>query len=240
MPNAFNTTAELKKHPTKLAILPIGATEQHSDHLPLNTDTLVVEVVAQRVSEKLDAYCLPALPFSISHMHRGSRGTVWLRNSTLTAVIRDLAMSLQHESFSQLAILNGHGGNFVLVPVVQDLNLEFPNFLTMTYDIWEGIPQSGIFEELSGLIHADEFETSSILHLQEGAVKKSEIRDQKTEPDRELLRYVPFHQFSEQTHGGNPSKATAEKGKKGIELMINKVAESIQGTVKKVGKYKKL
>lgn len=240
MPTAFNTTKELKQHPTRMAILPVGATEQHGAHLPLITDTLVVEAVAQRVAEKLDAYCLPALPFSISQMHRGSRGTVWLRNSTLAAVLRDIAVSLQHEKFSQMVMINGHGGNFILVPIVQDLNLEFPHFLTMSYDASEGIPESGIFETSPPLIHADEFETSSVLYLKEELVKRSEIRDQTLEPDRELLRYLPFGKFSKLTHGGCPSKGTAEKGKRGIDFMVNRLVKNIQNTLKKVAKHKKL
>src|SRR5215510_3564632 len=111
---AENTTDEIRRGRPRMAILPVGATEQHSRHLPLATDTLVVEAVAQRVAKKLNAYCLPALPFSISHMHRGSHGSVWLRNQTLVSVVRDIAVSVRHDGFKQLVLLNGHGGNFIL------------------------------------------------------------------------------------------------------------------------------
>ena len=47
MPTALDTTTRLARHKTRLAILPIGATEQHSHHLPLATDTLIVEAVAR-------------------------------------------------------------------------------------------------------------------------------------------------------------------------------------------------
>ncbi len=162
---ALNTTTELKQRRPRLAILPIGATEQHSHHLPLATDTLVVEAVARRVAQKLNAYCLPALPFSISHMHRGCPGTVWLRNSTLAAVAHDLAVSLLHEGFSQFVLFNGHGGNFILMPIVQDLNLEFPKLLTMTHDAWIPVVTGNMFPQNTSFLHGDEFETSCLLDL---------------------------------------------------------------------------
>jgi creatinine amidohydrolase len=238
MPTSLNTTAELARHPTRMAILPIGATEQHSKHLPLATDTIIVGEVARRTAEKLKAYCLPVLPFSISHMHRGTRGTIWLRNQTLVSVIRDIAVSLRHEGFSQLVLLNGHGGNFILVPIVQDLNMDFPDLLTLTLDTSVPIRKSGIFEDMPSMFHADEYETSCILYLYSDAVKRKEFRDQKNEPDRELLRYFPFPKLSSITHTGRPSRATAEKGKRSIECIVEYAVQSIQATLRKVARQK--
>lgn len=240
MLTALNTTEEVRRARPRMAILPIGATEQHSRHLPLATDTLFVEAVALRVAKKLNAYCLPALPFSISHMHRGSIGTVWLRNQTLVAVIRDIATSLRHDGFKQLVLLNGHGGNAILIPIVQDLNLDFPDLLTITLDAWPGIRESGIFSDLSAMMHADEFETSCVSYLRPETVRRKEFRDQTKEPDRELLRYMPFAKFSKLTHCGKPRRGDAEKGRKAIAYMAEHSTKSIQATLRKVAKHKKV
>lgn len=239
MITALNTTGEVRKARPRMAILPVGATEQHSRHLPLATDTLVVETVAVRVAEQLGAYCLPALPYSISHMHRGSSGTVWLRNETLRAVVRDIAVSLRHDGFRELVLLNGHGGNFILVPIVQDLNLDYPDLLVMTLDAWTPVAASGIFEKPDLLMHADEFETSCILHLLEAAVKKGEIEDQTVPPERELLRYFPISKFSKLTHAGSPSRATAEHGQRAMDCMVEHAVKSIRATLKKTAKHRK-
>ena len=61
---------------TELAILPVGATEQHGSYLPLATDSLEAEAVARGVAERLDAFLLPVLPFSNSEAHAGFRGSV--------------------------------------------------------------------------------------------------------------------------------------------------------------------
>lgn len=235
----LNTTTEIKRSRIRMAILPIGATEQHSDHLPLATDTLIVEAVAQRVAEKLKAYCLPALPFSISHMHRGSRGTVWLRNQTLVSVIQDIAASLHHDGFSQFVLLNGHGGNFILTPIVQDLNLNLPKLITLSLDIWEPVLKSSIFQDLSSMSHADEFETSCVLYLQSKVVRQKQIRDQTREVDREMLRYLPFSKLTHRTHTGKPTRATAEKGQRAIQCMIQHTIQSIRKTLRKVTSHYK-
>jgi creatinine amidohydrolase len=238
MLTSLNTTVEVQRHKTRMAILPVGATEQHSAHLPLATDTIIVEAVAQGVAKKLDAYCLPALPFSISHMHRGCRGTVWLRNQTITAVIRDIATSLLHEGFSQFVLINGHGGNFILVPIVQDLNLDFPQLLTMTLDSWTPVAGRGIFAHPDPLMHADEFETSCMLHLRADAVRRNKLRDNPEQIDRELLRYFPIGKLAARTHAGHPTRARAEDGRRAVDCMIEEAARSIETTIKKVNRIK--
>ena len=237
---ALNTTEEVRRGRPRIAILPVGATEQHSKRLPLATDTLFVEAVAQRVARRLKAYCLPALPFSISHMHRGCTGTVWLRNQTLMAVIRDVAVSVRHEGFKVLVLINGHGGNFILTPIVQDLNMDFPDLLTFTFDPWAKVATSGIFPNCdAGMMHGDEFETSCMLYLRPDAVKRSRIQDQSKNPDRELLRYFPFAKFSKLTHTGKPSRSSAEQGRRAVECMVDHSVKTIQATLKKVAKYRR-
>jgi creatinine amidohydrolase len=239
MNSSLQTTLELEQRKPKMAVLPIGATEQHSAHLPVATDSIIVEAVAWRVADRLDAYCLPALPFSISHMHRGSRGTVWLRNQTFPILIRDIAVSLRHDGFKHLVLLNGHGGNFVLLPIVQDLNLEFPDLLTLTLKPSDFIGESGIFKHKASWRHADEFETACMMYLRPELVHRRKLRDQISEPDRELLRYLPFAKFTRVTHTGRPTLATPEKGQRAIEFIVKRTVESILATLRKVGRNRK-
>jgi len=239
MISSLNTTAELERWRVRMAILPVGATEQHSSHLPLATDSLITEAVASRVAGKLKACCLPLLPYSISHMHRGSRGTVWLRNSTLTAVIRDIAGSLRGEGFSQIVLLNGHGGNFILVPIVQDLNFDFPDLLTLSLNIWEPINGSGLFPKPLSMVHGDEFETSCILYLRAETVRRGRIRDRKTDPDLSLLRYLPFSKISRVTHTGKPTQASAEIGKRALDVMVRGAVRNIRVASRKMAAHRK-
>ncbi|MDH4178971.1 MAG: creatininase family protein, partial [Armatimonadota bacterium] len=91
MVNSENTFHEIEQAHPEIALLPIGAIEQHSYHLPLATDFLVAQALGHLVAEQLDnCYLLPALPFSCSREHCDFFGTVWLRPATLAAVIEAL------------------------------------------------------------------------------------------------------------------------------------------------------
>jgi creatinine amidohydrolase len=108
----------------RIAVLGIGAVEQHSFHLPVSTDFIIASEVSTRVAETIGALCLPPLPYSDSLLHRGFAGTVYLRALTLRSVLYDLAESLSQWNVHCMAILNCHGGNFILNPAIREWNLD--------------------------------------------------------------------------------------------------------------------
>src|SRR5438270_8671879 len=107
------TSAEFAAARPEMALLPLGATEQHGAHLPCGTDTFQADYLADEIARQLPIWRLPTIPITISHMHRGSPGTVWLTNDTLAAVVKDIVRSLRFQGIRRIVILNGHGGNFV-------------------------------------------------------------------------------------------------------------------------------
>src|SRR5690349_11754551 len=119
MVDGRNTTEEWQMHAGDVCILPIGSFEQHGGHLPLSTDILGAEYFARVLAEDLGAALLPALPFGTCMEHTGFRGSVSLRPETLMQVIRDVADEMERQQFRVLVLLNGHGGNFALGPVVR-------------------------------------------------------------------------------------------------------------------------
>jgi len=105
-----------------VVILPIGAVEQHGHHLPLLTDTLIVNRMLDAALAALPAdvvaWTLPTLPYGKSNEHTGFPGTISLGAQTLMAVLHDIARSLADAGFRRLAFLNGHGGNAALLEVM--------------------------------------------------------------------------------------------------------------------------
>ncbi|MEV6282509.1 creatininase family protein [Kribbella sp. NPDC051770] len=102
-----------------VAVLPIGAVEQHGDHLPLGTDFLLVEAVLDRALEQLadDSTTwvrLPTMTFGHSPHHLFA-AAVSLRPATLSDVLADVLASLAQSGFRRIVIVNGHGGNDELV-----------------------------------------------------------------------------------------------------------------------------
>ena len=106
------TSAEFAAARPRIALLPLGATEQHGAHLPCGTDTFQVSYLADAFARAYPepVWRLPTLPITVSHMHRGSPGTVWLTNGTLAAVVTDVVLALRHEGITKVVVLNGHGG----------------------------------------------------------------------------------------------------------------------------------
>jgi creatinine amidohydrolase len=220
-------TTDLAARKPALAILPLGATEQHSKHLPLQTDTLICEAVALALAEELDAFCLPALPYSISHMHRGSAGSIWLRNRTLSLVFEEIAASVLDSGIEEFLILNGHGGNQLLASVVQDLNLSLPRLFSFSFDAYAGLAESGLFVHREGLIHADEMETSLVWHLRPDLIDPSLFEDQPEAIPVQALRYAPFKEISPLTHTGQPTLASREKGAEAFALAVKTCRQAV-------------
>ncbi len=237
--NANITSPDLAAQPPRLAILPIGATEQHSAHLPLCTDTLVAERTAAAAAEHLGAFVLPALPYSISQMHRGSPGTFWVRNATLALVLRDLAATVRDGGFAHLLLLNGHGGNVLLPSVIQDLNMEFPDLLTFVLNTYDGAVDPAVFPSENGLSHAGDYETSLMLHLAPGLVRAdSAVPNPETIP-ADTLRYNALPEFSSLGHTGDPSAATAEKGRRIFEYMVERTVRETTRILHEAGAHRR-
>ena len=101
--------------PESLAVLPIGATEQHGPHLPTGTDLFSVEALSReaavRASEKIPVIVTPTLPFGSSHHHFVFGATLSLSTETYYRVLCDLVESLIKDGFKKIFVVNGHGGN---------------------------------------------------------------------------------------------------------------------------------
>ena len=113
------TSRDEQDRAARVAVLPVGSFEQHGDFLPLVTDIVVACLIARRVSADYGLFLLPPVTLSCSHEHSGFAGTVSVSASTLAAVVSDVAESLRASGIDRLAVIIGHGGNYVLSNVVQ-------------------------------------------------------------------------------------------------------------------------
>jgi creatinine amidohydrolase len=225
MLDARNTSTEIEESLPEIAVFGIGAIEQHSIHLPLGTDWLGVSHLTQRVAEALDAFLVPALPFSMSECHGPMAGTVWLNPETLAAVLRDTVASLYAQGFRKVLIVNGHGGNFVLEAEIRRLNLEQPDLIVLMVPPIvaprPGDPQ--IWDKGVG-IHAGERETSSQAYINPDNVKDERI-DYLPPVGREFLDYAYVGFISEWGVWGYPTYGTPEKGEQALAQRVERIAE---------------
>ena len=227
--DAYCTSAEIATSRPEIAVLGVGAVEQHSHHLPVGTDWIGVSELSRRVAEALGAYWLPALPFSMSECHGAMAGTVWLKPETLDEVIRDIVLSLAQSGIRKIVIVNGHGGNFILESTIRELNLADPSLqVIMPSSMVPDLPEGPIFETAGLEVHAGESETSSQLYL--NAEHVGEERFDYIPPfGREFLDYAVMEQINPHGTWGIPSKAAAAKGEKAtigqVEAIVAYVRE---------------
>ncbi|MBN1670465.1 MAG: creatininase family protein [Kiritimatiellae bacterium] len=216
----------------KLAVLPIGATEQHSRHLPLLTDTLIAEALTPRILDKVDrpgaAYLLPTLPMSSSEENSGFGGTVSFTPMTIRGIVRDASASLYRAGIRRLVVMPWHGGNFILKPVVRELNYETGETRLLYLDPFEHVPEKACAGFANGFeIHAGEIETSMMLALEPDCVGEQ----RRDNPVPFNPAWQDMHSMKTlsggEGHAGHPSLATAEKGKAFIEALVNGAAAAL-------------
>ncbi len=233
--------------PSSILVLPIGSVEQHGPHLPLTTDHLIAseaaQTVARRCGRELDLWLLPTLAVSKANEHAWAPGTLWLRATTLLAVVGDIASSAATTGAQRLVFLNAHGGNTALLVVAcREVRLAtgFKTFLLHPFlpPDHGGRSSTAPAGELGMGIHGGHDETSMMLHLRPDLVDMSLAT--RRVPDRladnQHVRFggsVPFgwtsDDFGPDGHIGDPVGATAEQGEAlfdgAVELLCEQMVE---------------
>ncbi len=238
-----HTWPEIAQSSTRLAVLPVGAVEQHGSHLPVSTDVLLAEALGRGVAERLGAYLLPVIPISASIEHRKARGTVYLHGRTLAAVVRDVAESLHGSGFTRLLIANFHGGNWVLKPTIRTINRARPDFrAVLLYPDLPPAAMAEIFAHPTGDIHAGEYETSLMLHLHPDKVRPLSASPDRPFPPQAFLDYFDATDLTASGHWGWPAEATAEKGRRAYAALIDhavRTYEQIEAMGREIEERKK-
>lgn len=161
--------AAVLAHPDRwFVLLPIGATEQHGDHLPVDVDIHAATEVCREVARRDDQVIVaPPLPFGYSAAQTYRPGTITLRSSTLIEVLRDTCGSILEQGFRKLLVVNGHNGNkWMAGQLVTEIAKEPGVFVgALTYfDLTLQEFTERRVSRLGGEGHAGELETALELH----------------------------------------------------------------------------
>lgn len=177
----WSTRQKLIESPPDVLLVPVGALEQHGPHLPLGTDTIHAEAIAELAvvaarDAGLQIAIAPSVPYGCSDHHLAFGGTLSLSTTTLLAVLRDVIRSAAISGFQRVFLLNGHGGNHELVQVAaRDGSIEFglPVAAGSWWAIaWDDLVAEGAMEGCRLPGHAGGFETAII-----GAIRADAVGD---------------------------------------------------------------
>lgn len=220
------TTSDEKATDAKCAVLPVGSFEQHGNHLPLITDTVVASVISQELSDAYPVLRLPPVTISCSHEHSAWHGTVSISASTLYAIVNDVYSSIANSGLTALVIVNGHGGNYVLANVVQEANAQGKRMaLFPSGGDWADARQSArLVSSAHEDMHAGEIETSILLHTHPELVHDGYQTADQTADDRRHLLTTGMGEYTRSGVIGRPSLGSADKGKAVLASLVDSFA----------------
>lgn len=225
----------------QVAVLPMGATEPHNFHLPYGTDTYQADEIGGRACEAAwkrgaKVIMLPAIPYGTETNQVEFPLSMNLNPSTLGHVIADLVDSLCESGINKLLIVNSHGGND-FKPLLREMANQTPCRMFLC-DWFRGISadvQKDIFEEAGD--HAGEMETAlglaffpQFVDLDEnGKITADDGAVNETRFDAVNNGWVsitrPWHLLTKNTGSGNPHPATAEKGEKLMDVIVQRMSD---------------
>ena len=223
-----------------MVIIPVGSTEQHGPHLPVEVDArLAAEVAKQaaaRIAEHRPVVVAPTLWCGLAEHHMAFGATITLDFATFHALIRCVCDSILRHGFRRLALLNGHGGNIKALDVIAgELQRELgARVVSATYWTVSGVARAfkEILEMQPGVAHACEAETSMMLALEPDLVERDEMArvdggTRNSSASGGVYRWRGFEEMTESGVIGFPAAASAEKGERLLSAAAEGVAEAL-------------
>jgi creatinine amidohydrolase/Fe(II)-dependent formamide hydrolase-like protein/7-cyano-7-deazaguanine synthase in queuosine biosynthesis len=215
-----------------IALLPVGALEQHGLHLPLDTDAFDADTLARQVADACDPpapLVLPLIGYGVSYHHDDFPGTVSISPEVLSQLVYEIGISVARQGIVKLVIINGHGGNEpALHFAAQKINRDAKIFIAVD----SGESSDTDIERLCTTrndVHAGEIETSTALFLRPelvdlAAAEANVPRFSSRYLDFSSKRAVGWYAYTKRLSStgtlGDPTCATAEKGAQIWQLVV--------------------
>ncbi len=228
-----------KQHQYEVAVLPLGAIEPHNLHLPYGMDMFEANTIGEQIGETAyergaNLVLLPAIPYGTQTNMHALPLAMNLDPSTLYQVVNDLIESLIGSGIRKIVLLNSHGGN-EMKPLLRELcgRTQAHIFLCNWYKAFPD-KYDEIFDHPDD--HAGEMETSfALAYVPELVVRNPDgtLGADDGAPAQSRFQAVnegwvsitrPWHLLTTNAGVGYPHAATAEKGRKMVELLVDRIA----------------
>ncbi|MFO8020577.1 MAG: creatininase family protein [Promethearchaeia archaeon] len=242
---------EMAEKKDSIVLIPIGCIEEHGPHLPINTDGIIAEKMCKHVAKETDIILGPTVRFGVSRTTQGFPGTLEFRVETLKSLMYDIVYSYATQEIKNIVIFTWHGGTShstvlreACIDVLEAIRKERDFPLRLSKEQFEKLPHiyllSGvrlfdgkIEQKILSILetepyHAAELETSLMLFLAPGLVRKSELEGLTEFPEFPEERiFARGNLWLEQGLMGDASAASKSKGKKIYEIFIKTLKNRI-------------
>ena len=224
---------DFRTSPFDKVILPLGSCESHGSHLPFGTDALTAYLVALDIAARLPGTAvLPPVNYGVSEHYKSFPFTVTLGFETQTSVIRDILESVHREGIRKVFIMNGHDGNIAPIEIAaRSAKVAHADFRIVSLDAWwmmvGDILPPGFFEVWNGLGHGGEGETSICLELFPELCDLSWAVGVVPHLPKHLDVKWTFDELTDTGATGDPTKATAAKGKKMRQVLVDTMVKAL-------------
>ena len=213
-----------------VAVLPVGATEQHGPHLATGTDSILAERSAVAAAARTGDVVLPVLAYGCSLGHTAAwPGTLSLSPATLTAVVEDAGRWAHASGFRKLVLVNAHATNQPPCgSALLQLRHELPDLHVRLVTVWDLSAEiSAAYREDAPDFHANVAETSLLIHVAPELVHLDRAVD---EPDRTvgLVFQYTVPQATRSGVVGTPSASTPERGAELFAAVVDALAQLLE------------
>ncbi len=229
-----------------IAVLPVGATEQHGPHLPMSTDTATIDgVVAAtipKLPDSLPVLFLPTIAYGKSNEHSRYPGTLTVSAATLITLWMEIGACVAASGVRKFVMFNSHGGQMAVMDIVaRDLRAQHGLVAVAANWYTLGLPQ-GMFDEreMKHGIHAGDLESSIMMALTPDHVRMDKARDfssltETMASENRFLSITPSGKLGWQTQdlnpagaAGNAAIASADKGRAVVDHVSSRFVELLQ------------
>lgn len=214
---------------TKTIVFPFGTVEEHGSHLPLNTDSFIIQEALKSAAKKKKFFLAPILSYGVCTTTKDHPGTISISPETLRRFAHDLITESYNNGLRNFLLVSGHGGSLHMSALKETAEVLIELLGGVKIAVFS--PYDLLWKELSEIAetpndsHAGELETSMMLFLSPDLVKGRAPEEYPRIPRPFVVKNKT--RYWKGGVWGNPGKASAKKGGKTMKLITAKIIEVI-------------